>query len=240
MFIQMEPGLGITSFHHPCTIFPKKQSRLVNESDSNEKSDVEKLPDNIDVTFNSHSDEDGIESEVVKNVVEKVLKSDSDSTIEDDECFLNNYIPKSKSQNNLDDEPTLVMYKMNGSDKLYSDNEFPIENVNVDKLKKFFKLVEIDVSEIEGLSSSKRFLIFQHDKSYYSKPSAPPRFHKNNQNRGFGGHHGGKNYQRKNFQKTKFVEKKTFVKSSSSMIEQESEIFSKTNEEFFAKKASQP
>ncbi|XP_022030804.1 golgin subfamily A member 6-like protein 1 [Helianthus annuus] len=40
--------------------FTKKQSGLVNESDSSEKSDAEKLPDNIDVTFNSQSDEDSI------------------------------------------------------------------------------------------------------------------------------------------------------------------------------------
>ncbi|MFS8002803.1 hypothetical protein Hanom_Chr13g01206391 [Helianthus anomalus] len=116
--------------------FTKKQSGLVNESFSSEKSDAEKLPDNIDVTFNSQSGEGSIESEVVKDVVEK---------------------SKPKSQNNLEDEPTLVMYKMNGSDKLYSDKEFPIENVNVDKLKKVFKLVEFDVSEVNGLSSTKRF-----------------------------------------------------------------------------------
>ncbi|MFS7945405.1 hypothetical protein Hanom_Chr06g00523911 [Helianthus anomalus] len=149
--------------------------------------------------------------------------------------FLNNYIPKLKSQDNLSNEPTLVMYKLNGSDKLYSDTEFLIENVNVDKLKKVFKLVEIDISKIEGLTTSKRFLNFQGDKSYYNKLVVPPRFHKNNQNRGFGGQQGGKNYKKKNFQKSKFVEKKTFVKSSSSISEQESEIFSKTNEEVFAK-----
>ncbi|MFS7954116.1 hypothetical protein Hanom_Chr07g00626541 [Helianthus anomalus] len=108
--------------------FTKKQSGLVNESDLSDKSDAEKLPDNIDV---------------VKEVVEKVLKSDSDSTNEDDDCFLNNYIPKPKSQNNLEDEPTLVMYKMNGSDKLYSDKEFPIENVNVDKLKRFLSWLKL-------------------------------------------------------------------------------------------------
>ncbi|MFS8025015.1 hypothetical protein Hanom_Chr16g01470051 [Helianthus anomalus] len=133
-----------------CNNFTKKQSGLVNESDSSEKSDAEKLPDNIDVTFNSQSDEDSIEYEVVKDVVEKVLKSDSYSTNEDDDFFLNNYISKPKSQNNLKDEPTLVMYKINGSDNLYSDKYFPIENVNVDKLKKVFKLVKlkIDVSKV--------------------------------------------------------------------------------------------
>ncbi|MFS7905570.1 hypothetical protein Hanom_Chr01g00049221 [Helianthus anomalus] len=75
------------------------------------------------------------------------------------------------------------MYKMNGPDKLYSDTEFPIENVNADKLKKVFKLVEIDVSEVMGLTSSKRLLNFEHDKSYYKKPIVPPHFNKNNQNK---------------------------------------------------------
>ncbi|MFS7893757.1 hypothetical protein Hanom_Chr00s001102g01673851 [Helianthus anomalus] len=132
------------------------------------------------------------------------------------------------------------MYKMNGSDKLYSDKEFPIENINVDKVKNIFKLVEIDVSEVEGLSSSMRFSNFQHDKAYYNKPSVPPRFHNNNQNGGFGVHQGGMNYQKENFQKLKFVKRTTFVKSSSSMTEQQRKKISKANEEFFAeKKASQ-
>ncbi|XP_022020137.1 uncharacterized protein LOC110920219 [Helianthus annuus] len=88
----------------------------------------------IGVTFTSSSDEDSVQSEVVKNVVEKVLKFGSDST-EDGECFLDKYIPKSTSKKNLSEEPTLVMYKMSRSDKLYSDFEFPLENVNVDKLE---------------------------------------------------------------------------------------------------------
>ncbi|MFS7996365.1 hypothetical protein Hanom_Chr12g01129081 [Helianthus anomalus] len=79
-----------------CNNFTKKKSGLANESETSEKTDVENLPENIDVTFNSQSDEENIESEVVKNVVENVLKSKSDST-EEDECFLNNYIPKLRS-----------------------------------------------------------------------------------------------------------------------------------------------
>ncbi|MFS7936748.1 hypothetical protein Hanom_Chr05g00419411 [Helianthus anomalus] len=110
-------------------------------------------------------------------MVENVLKSESDST-EDEECFLNNYIPKSTSKNNLSEEPTFVMYKMSGSDKLYSDLEFPLENVNVDKLKNV--LVEIDFSEIEGLKHSKRQLNFEKDKAYYKKPTVLPRFNNNN------------------------------------------------------------
>ncbi|MFS8034355.1 hypothetical protein Hanom_Chr17g01580191 [Helianthus anomalus] len=91
------------------------------------------------------------------------------------------------------------MYKMNGSDKLYSDSELLMENVNVDKLKKVFKLVEIDVYEVKGLTSSKRFLNFERDNTYYMKPVVPPLFNKNNQNRSSGGYQGGKNYPKRNF-----------------------------------------
>ncbi|MFS8001922.1 hypothetical protein Hanom_Chr13g01195981 [Helianthus anomalus] len=64
----------------------------------------------------------------------------------------------------------MIMYKMFGSDKLYSDDEFPIQNVNLKKLEKVFKLVEIEVSEIENLASTGRYLNFKKDLSYYSKP----------------------------------------------------------------------
>ncbi|MFS8024364.1 hypothetical protein Hanom_Chr16g01462381 [Helianthus anomalus] len=66
----------------------KKKSGLDNDDDSDEI----KLPETIDATFTSSSDEDSVQSEVIKTVVENVLKSDSDST-EDEECFLNNYLP---------------------------------------------------------------------------------------------------------------------------------------------------
>ncbi|MFS7926510.1 hypothetical protein Hanom_Chr04g00297881 [Helianthus anomalus] len=74
--------------------FTKKQSGLDKELDLSEKSEADKLPDNIDVSFNSQSDEDSIESEVVKEVVEKVLKSDSDSINEDDDCFFKQLHPQ--------------------------------------------------------------------------------------------------------------------------------------------------
>ncbi|MFS7967803.1 hypothetical protein Hanom_Chr09g00790031 [Helianthus anomalus] len=137
-----------------------------------EKGEVDNLTENIDVTFSESFDKDSVESEVVKNVVENVLKTNSNSIIsnEDDDCFLNNYLPKSKSKNNIKDKPTIFMYQVCGSDKLYADEEFLIENVNVDKLEKIFKLVEINVSEVDRLSSSKRFVNFQKDRSYYNKP----------------------------------------------------------------------
>ncbi|MFS7962429.1 hypothetical protein Hanom_Chr08g00726531 [Helianthus anomalus] len=122
--------------------FSKKKSGLDNNDESN---DI-KRPETIGVTFTSSSDEDSVQSEVVKNVVENALKSDRDSA-EDEECFLNNYLPKSKSGNNSNEEPTLVMYKMSSSDKLYLDLEFPLENVSVIKLNKVFKLAEVDEVE---------------------------------------------------------------------------------------------
>ncbi|MFS7954124.1 hypothetical protein Hanom_Chr07g00626621 [Helianthus anomalus] len=189
--------------------FSKKKSRL----DSDDETNDIKLPETIDVTFTSSSDEESVQSEVVKTVVENVLKSDSDSA-EDEKCFLNNYLPKSKSQNNSDDEPTIVMYKMSGSEKLYSDLEFPLENVNVDKLNKVFTLVEVDVSEVKSLKSSKRRMNFEKDKAYYKKPVVPPGVNNNNK-KWSGGYQGGKNNLKMNFQNKKFVEKKVFVKSSS-------------------------
>ncbi|XP_035843327.1 uncharacterized protein LOC118490144 [Helianthus annuus] len=183
--------------------FSKKQSGLVN--DDIETNEI-KLPESIDVTFSSSSSsDDSVQTEIIKGMAESVL--DSDST-EDEECFLNNYIPKPKSKNNLNDEPGLLMYKMSGSDKLYSDFEFPLENVNVNKLKNVFKLVEIDLSEVDGLKQTKRQTNFEKDKAYYKKPVIPPRFSNNNQNKWSGGYQGGKNYQKRNVQNKKFAVKK--------------------------------
>ncbi|KAJ0458571.1 hypothetical protein HanRHA438_Chr15g0735231 [Helianthus annuus] len=130
--------------------YSKKQSGLVELEDDKEV----KLPDTIDVTFTS-SDDDSVQTELVNSVVENVLKSDSDTT-EEDACFLDKYIPKQKSKNNLNDEPNLVMYKMLGSDKLYSDSEFLLENVNASKLTNVFKMVEIKLSEVKSLKQTKK------------------------------------------------------------------------------------
>ncbi|MFS8002647.1 hypothetical protein Hanom_Chr13g01204561 [Helianthus anomalus] len=50
---------------------------------------------------------------------------------------------------------------MIGPDKLFSDVEFPIQNVIADKIEKVFKPVEIEMSEIvksAGKASKKTFL----------------------------------------------------------------------------------
>ncbi|KAF5823326.1 putative transcription factor interactor and regulator CCHC(Zn) family [Helianthus annuus] len=88
--------------------YTKKESGLV---ELEEGSEVQ-LPENIDVMFTSSNDE-GVQNDVVKSVVDKVLKPDCD-TSEEDGCFLDKYIPKQKSKNNLDEESNLVMYKMMG------------------------------------------------------------------------------------------------------------------------------
>ncbi|MFS8002055.1 hypothetical protein Hanom_Chr13g01197631 [Helianthus anomalus] len=64
----------------------------------------------------------------------------------------------------------MVMYKMVGFDKLFSDDEFSIQNGNLEKLEKIFKLVETEVSEVENLVNKARNLNFKKDKSFYTKP----------------------------------------------------------------------
>ncbi|MFS7904788.1 hypothetical protein Hanom_Chr01g00040141 [Helianthus anomalus] len=125
------------------------------------------------------------------------------------------------------------MYQVCGLDKLYSEEEFPIQNINVDNLQKVFKLVEVELSEVENFSNSKRFLNFQKDKAYSNKPTNS-HYHNKNQNNGSYGQCGGKQNQKRNFQKSKYVKKTEFVKSSSSLVDQKSKIFSIPNEEFFS------
>ncbi|KAJ0940813.1 putative transcription factor interactor and regulator CCHC(Zn) family [Helianthus annuus] len=231
-------GTGVGFHRVPPPIldnYTKKQSGLV---EIEEESEV-KLPENIDVMFTSSND-DSVQNDIVKDVVENVLKTDSDTT-EEDGCFLDKYIPKQKSKNNLNEESNLVMYKKLGSDKLFSDSEFPIENVNMNKLTNVFKLVKVELSEVNNLSQTKRKMSFEKEKVYNRKSVNPPRFYNNNKNRNnwLGGYQGGKPYQKRNVPNKRFVEKKKFVNSSSSLADEEKEIFSKSNKEFFEKRASQ-
>ncbi|MFS7976765.1 putative GAG-pre-integrase domain-containing protein [Helianthus anomalus] len=229
-------GTGVGFHRVPPPIldnYTKKQSGLVEIEEENEV----KLPESIDVTFTSSND-DSVQNDIVKGVVENVLKTESDTT-EEDGCFLDKYIPKQKSKNNLNEESNLVMYNMLDSDKLLSDSEFLIENVNMNKLTNVFKLVEVELSEVNELSQTKRKMSFVKDKSYYKKPVNPPRFYNNNRNNWSGGYQGAKSYQKRNVPNKRFVEKKKFVNSSSSLADEEKDIFSKSNKEFFEKRASQ-
>ncbi|MFS7966351.1 hypothetical protein Hanom_Chr09g00772751 [Helianthus anomalus] len=112
-------GTGVGYNYVPPPInkdFSNKNLGLEKALNMKRESETDNLPENINVTFGESSDEGNVDSEVVKNVIDNVLKSDSDSTkskisnerLEDDECYLNNYFQKFK--HNLNEEPTLVMY----------------------------------------------------------------------------------------------------------------------------------
>ncbi|XP_021985611.1 uncharacterized protein LOC110881756 [Helianthus annuus] len=99
------------------------------------------LPENIDVTF-SASDTDN-ESQVIKTVVDQVLDEESDtseksqsekvvSDSEDEGNFLDRFIPKSEKN------------------KLYSDFAYPLQNVKIENVEKVFKLVEMNINEVNN------------------------------------------------------------------------------------------
>ncbi|KAJ0885884.1 hypothetical protein HanRHA438_Chr09g0373061 [Helianthus annuus] len=133
----------------------KKATNLKWESEPSDN-----LLDNIDVTFTS-SDTDH-ESELIKKVVDQVLdkdeteESESKSTSKSDTSSPT--VIKGKrvynkefllSQNNLNDETFKVAYTLNDSDKLFSDEEFPIRGVKTEMINKVFKLTKINISEIK-------------------------------------------------------------------------------------------
>ncbi|KAJ0813857.1 putative transcription factor interactor and regulator CCHC(Zn) family [Helianthus annuus] len=112
------------------------------------------LPENIDVTF-TLSDTNQ-QSQLMKKVVDHVL--DNDETEESKSEFISESKSKSStpsqtekqgkrvynkefllSKSNLNEEPIKVAYTLNDSDKLYSDEEFPIRGVKPELIKKVFK-----------------------------------------------------------------------------------------------------
>ncbi|KAJ0589142.1 putative transcription factor interactor and regulator CCHC(Zn) family [Helianthus annuus] len=114
------------------------------------------LPDNLDITFNA-SDIDN-SSQVIKNVIVQVLDNDSEkseqaksvesgSESEEDGNFLDRYL--TKMDKSTDDDSIMVAYTMVGSDKLYSNTEFPLQSVRFETVQKVFKLVELNVNELK-------------------------------------------------------------------------------------------
>ncbi|KAJ0658773.1 putative transcription factor interactor and regulator CCHC(Zn) family [Helianthus annuus] len=156
----------------PPPIFESYSPRKPNEEQLDKalniklKSEItDELPDNIDVTFTA-SDTDH-ESELVKKVVDQVLDMDEESKSESksDSSSSSEKSPSSPvkrvynkefllSKNNLNDEMFKVAYTLNNSDKLFSDEELPIRSVNSEMIKKVFKLIEINISEIKDLNLS--------------------------------------------------------------------------------------
>ncbi|KAJ0450732.1 hypothetical protein HanHA300_Chr15g0559561 [Helianthus annuus] len=199
---------------------------------------VDQLPENIDVTYTKS---DVGESKVVNKVVESVLKDENDSTKteisksqnEDEESFHKNYLKNSKSESDTksNDDPILLAYLMVGSDKLFSDDEFPIHNVIVEKVERVFKLVEIEKSKIEKLGGKTGKL--RGKKTFYNKPS----YKKKNTNAVLG--YKKKQNQKKRAEKINFQKMTNFVHETSSEEEKEIRFSRQTNEEFFAQKKKQ-
>ncbi|MFS7919402.1 putative transcription factor interactor and regulator CCHC(Zn) family [Helianthus anomalus] len=200
---------------------------------------IDQLPDEIDV---SYTKSDVCESEFVNDVFEKVFEDEqqsnstnfesSNSHFEDEEFVHKNYIPNSNTR--MNDDPIMVMYKMIGSDKLFSDDEFPIQNVNLKRLEKVFKLVEIEVLKVENLARTASYFNYKKDKSYYTKPRNSFYQKKIFRNERAGLGYNKKNHKKK-FQKSNFGKKMKFVRGISSERDKGSRLV-ETNEEFFAQK----
>ncbi|XP_035834086.1 uncharacterized protein LOC118482627 [Helianthus annuus] len=96
--------------------------------------------------------------QVIKNVIDQVLDDDSEksekaksvesgSDSEENGNFLERYL--TKTDKSADDDSIMVAYTMVGSDKLYSNTEFPLQNVKFENVQKVFKLIELSVNELK-------------------------------------------------------------------------------------------
>ncbi|KAM0050072.1 putative transcription factor interactor and regulator CCHC(Zn) family [Helianthus debilis subsp. tardiflorus] len=190
---------------------------------------VDQLTDNIDVTY-SKSD-DSSDSEVVGKVVESVLKEESvekgksESQDGSEGSFHEEYLKNSKSEKNLNEDSKGLVYTMIGSDKLFLDIVFPIQNVISEKIDKVFKMVEIEKSEIPKFAGKCH-------KTFYNKPG----YKKKNMKAGLG-------YKKKqNWKKNEmpnYQAKMNFVHGTSSEEEIELQFRRQSNEGFYAQKKTQ-
>ncbi|KAF5809845.1 putative transcription factor interactor and regulator CCHC(Zn) family [Helianthus annuus] len=189
---------------------------------------VDQLPDNIDITY-SKSD-DSHDSEVVGKVVESVLKEESvdtgksESQDEDEGNLHDGYLKNIKSEKNLNDDSKGLVYTMIGSDKLFLDVVFPIQNVISEKVDKVFKMVEIEKSEIS------KFVGKIH-KGLYNKPG----FKKKNMKAGLGYK---KKQNRSKNETPNYQAKMSFVQGNSLAEEKELKM-RQSNAEFEAQKRKQ-
>ncbi|MFS7914835.1 hypothetical protein Hanom_Chr02g00158211 [Helianthus anomalus] len=111
----------------------------------------------------------------------------------------------------MNDDPIMLAYQMIGSDKLFSDIEFLIQNVIVKKIEKVFKLVDIEKSEIVKLVGKAGNL--KGKKSFYNNPGNSC-YKKKIIKAGLG--YKKKSDQKKSFEKLHFQKKINFVHGISS------------------------
>ncbi|KAM0058715.1 putative transcription factor interactor and regulator CCHC(Zn) family [Helianthus debilis subsp. tardiflorus] len=148
------------------------------------------------------------------------------------------------SKSNLDDGLFKVAYTLNNSDKLYSDEEFPIRGVKTELFNKVFKLAEINISEIKGLCLNEKPRYYTsrvqqrlNKKKNYSSGSGFQK--KSNPNRNF--KKKGLGFIPTEKQKNKkyvrdFKSKMTFVSGTSAEEEEKKDFWKQSNSEFLAKK----
>ncbi|KAJ0480467.1 putative transcription factor interactor and regulator CCHC(Zn) family [Helianthus annuus] len=190
---------------------------------------VDQFPDNIDITY-SKSD-DSYDSEVVGKVVESVLKEESvdtgksESQDEDEGNLHDGNLKNTKSEKNLNDGSKGLVYTMIGSNKLFLDVVFPIQNVILEKVDKVFKMVEIEKSEISKFVGKSR-------KGSYNKPG----FKKKNMKAGLCYR---KKQNRNKNETPNYQAKMSFVQGDSLAKEKELKIGRQSNEEFKAQKKKQ-
>ncbi|KAJ0827365.1 putative transcription factor interactor and regulator CCHC(Zn) family [Helianthus annuus] len=232
----------------------KKATNLQWESESSVN-----LPESIDVVFTS-SDTDQ-QSQLMKKVVDHMLenddieesKSESASESKSESSTPGQTEKQGKivydkefllSKSNLDDGLFKVVYTLNDSDKLYSDEEFPIRGVKTELINKVFKLTEINMSEIKDLC------LIDKPKPYTSRVQ-----HRLNKKKNYGS---GSDFQKRsnhngNFKKKglgftptekqknekyvrDFKSKKSFVSGTSTDEEEKTNFWRESNKEFLAKK----
>ncbi|KAJ0604142.1 putative transcription factor interactor and regulator CCHC(Zn) family [Helianthus annuus] len=184
---------------------------------------AEQLPDSIDVTYTKSDDAD--DSEVVSKVVDSVLKGKSESQDEDEGNLYDGYLKDTKSEKNLNDDSKGLVYTMIGSDKLFLDVVFPIQNVISEKIDKVFKMIEIEKSEMSKFAG-KGF------KGSYNKPG----FKKKNMKSGLGYK---KKHNRNRTERSNFQTKMNFVQGKSFTEEEKLKLGTQSNAEFEAMKKKQ-
>ncbi|KAJ0809384.1 putative transcription factor interactor and regulator CCHC(Zn) family [Helianthus annuus] len=189
---------------------------------------VDQLPDNIDVIYTKPDDlhDSGVVSKVVESVFkeESVAAGKTESQVENDGNFHDEYLKNTTAEKNLNDDSKGLVYTMIGSDKLFLDVVFPIQNVISERIDQVFKMVEIEKSEISKFAGKGH-------KTFYNKPGVK----KKNMKAGLG-------YKRKqNWKKnvtSDYQEKMSFVQGDSLAKEKELKM-RQSNAEFEAMKTKQ-
>ncbi|KAJ0456093.1 putative transcription factor interactor and regulator CCHC(Zn) family [Helianthus annuus] len=189
---------------------------------------ADQLPESIDVIYTKSDDAN--DSEVVSKVVDSVLKDEStkgksESQDEDEGNLYDGYLKDKKSEKNLNDDSKGLVYTMIGSDKLFLDVVFPIQNVISEKIDKVFKMVEIEKSEMLKFAG-KGF------KGSSNKPGSK----KKNMKSGLGYK---KKHNRNRTERSNFQTKMNFVQGKSLKEEEKLKIGQQSNDEFDAMKKKQ-